>query len=118
MTIFTTSGKNGASTQVDENTRFWSDIIVCVGIIALFGVSAFLLQRINQPIGPKGIPSAVSTDLINLPYYTLRSVFRMMLALIASLIFTIIYGSLAARSRRLGKVLIPVSYTHLRAHET
>lgn len=106
MTIFTTSGKNGASTQVDENTRFWSDIIVCVGIIALFGVSAFLLQRINQPIGPKGIPSAVSTDLINLPYYTLRSVFRMMLALIASLIFTIVYGSLAARSRRLGKVLI------------
>lgn len=62
-----------------------------------FGVSAFLLQRINQPIGPKGIPSAVSTDLINLPYYTLRSVFRMMLALIASLIFTIIYGSLAAQ---------------------
>lgn len=108
MTIFTTSGKNGASTQVDENTRFWSDIIVCVGIIALFGVSAFLLQRINQPIGPKGIPSAVSTDLINLPYYTLRSVFRMMLALIASLIFTIVYGSLAARSRRLGKVLIPL----------
>lgn len=108
MTIFTISGKNGASTQVDENTRFWSDIIVCVGIIALFGVSAFLLQRINQPIGPKGIPSAVSTDLINLPYYTLRSVFRMMLALIASLIFTIIYGSLAARSRRLGKVLIPL----------
>ena len=108
MTIFTTSGKNGASTQVDENTRFWSDIIVCVGIIALFGVSAFLLQRINQPIGPSGIPSAVSTDLINLPYYTLRSVFRMMLALIASLIFTIIYGSLAARSRRLGKVLIPL----------
>lgn len=108
MTIFTTSGKNSASTQVDENTRFWSDIIVCVGIIALFGVSAFLLQRINQPIGPKGIPSAVSTDLINLPYYTLRSVFRMMLALIASLIFTIIYGSLAARSRRLGKVLIPL----------
>ena len=108
MTIFTTSGKNGASTQVDENTRFWSDIIVCIGIIALFGVSAFLLQRINQPIGPKGIPSAVSTDLINLPYYTLRSVFRMMLALIASLIFTIVYGSLAARSRRLGKVLIPL----------
>ena len=108
MTIFTTSGKNGASTQVDENTCFWSDIIVCVGIIALFGVSAFLLQCINQPIGPKGIPSAVSTDLINLPYYTLRSVFRMMLALIASLIFTIIYGSLAARSRRLGKVLIPL----------
>ena len=108
MTIFTTSGKNGASAQVDENTRFWSDIIVCVGIIALFGVSAFLLQRINQPIGPSGIPSAVSTDLINLPYYTLRSVFRMMLALIASLIFTIVYGSLAARSRRLGKVLIPL----------
>lgn len=108
MTIFTTSEKSGAGTQVDENTRFWSDIIVCIGIIALFGVSAFLLQCINQPIGPSGIPSKVSTDLINLPYYTLRSVFRMLLALVASLIFTIVYGSLAARSRRLGKVLIPL----------
>ena len=108
MTIFTTSGKNSAGSQVDENTRFWSDIIVCIGIIALFGVSAFLIQRINQPIGPSGIPSKVPTDLINLPLYTLLSVFRMMLALIASLIFTIVYGSLAARSRRLGKVLIPL----------
>ncbi|MBF9314156.1 ABC transporter permease subunit [Bifidobacteriaceae bacterium NR002] len=108
MTVFTTSRKEGAGAQVDENTRFWSDIIVCVGIIAVFGITAFLIQRINQPIGPSGIPSKVSTDVINLPYYTLRSVFRMMLALIASLIFTIIYGSLAARSRRLGKVLIPL----------
>ncbi|WP_427876363.1 ABC transporter permease [Gardnerella sp. 2492-Sm] len=108
MTVFTTSRKEAAGAQIDENTRFWSDIIVCIGILAVFGVTAFLLQRINQPIGPKGIPSTVSTDLINLPYYTLRSVFRMMLALIASLIFTIIYGSLAARSRRLGKVLIPL----------
>lgn len=73
-----------------------------------FGVTAFLIQRINQPIGPSGIPSKVSTDLINLPYYTLRSVFRMLIALVASLIFTIVYGSLAARSRRLGKVLIPL----------
>ena len=108
MTVFTTSRKEGAGAQVDENTRFWSDIIVCVGIIAVFGITAFLIQRINQPIGPSGIPSKVSTDVINLPYYTLRSVFRMMLALIASLIFTIVYGSLAARSRRLGKVLIPL----------
>ena len=108
MTVFTTSRKEGAGAQVDENTRFWSDIIVCVGIIAVFGVTAFLIQRINQPIGPSGIPSKVSTDLINLPYYTLRSVFRMLLALVASLIFTIVYGSLAARSRRLGKVLIPL----------
>ena len=108
MTIFTTSGKNSAGSQVDENTRFWSDIIVCIGIIALFGVSAFLIQRINQPIGPSGIPSKVPTDLINLPLYTLLSVFRMLIALVASLIFTIVYGSLAARSRRLGKVLIPL----------
>ena len=27
MTVFTTSRKEGAGAQVDENTRFWSDII-------------------------------------------------------------------------------------------
>ena len=108
MTIFTMSHKSDTNNQVDANTRFVSDIIVCIGIFALFGVTAYLLQRINQPIGPYGIPSKVSTDLINLPYYTLRSVFRMFLALIASLIFTVVYGLAAARSRRLGKVLIPL----------
>ena len=43
-----------------------------------------------------------------LPYYALRSVFRMFIALFLSLVFSFIYGLAAARCRRLRMVLIPL----------
>ncbi len=108
MRLLSTPNHVSAPTNARTATRVWSDIVVCVGIFALFGLTAFLLQCTTQPIGPQGIPSTVSTDIVNLPYYTLRSVFRMFVALIASLVFTILYGSLAAHSSTLGKILIPL----------
>lgn len=44
----------------------------------------------------------------NLPEYALRTILRMLAAMIASLIFTLAYGTLAAKSRRAAKVLVPV----------
>lgn len=88
--------------------RAISDAIVVAGIVALFGIIAFMLRGVNAPIGPQGVPATVSTDLANLPYYALRSVFRMFVALAFSLLFTFIYGLVAARSRRLRMVLIPL----------
>ena len=66
------------------------------GILALFGLIAWILPAIGEPIGPKGVPSQVSTHLADLPYYALRSVFRMLVALFFSLVFTFIYGTAAA----------------------
>ena len=108
MRLLSTPNHVSTPTNARTATRVWSDVVVCVGIFALFGLTAFLLQCTTQPIGPQGIPSTVSTDIVNLPYYTLRSVFRMFVALIASLVFTILYGSLAAHSSTLGKILIPL----------
>lgn len=62
----------------------------------------------NAPIGPQGIPSHVSTDPRNLPYYALRSVLRMFIALAFSLIFSFIYGLAAARSKRARSILVPL----------
>ena len=89
-------------------TRILSDCVVVAGILALGGLVAYLVPDITAPIGPKGVPSSVSTQLYLLPYYSLRSVLRMAIALIISLIFSFIYGLAAARSRRAGKVLIPL----------
>ncbi|KFI45041.1 ABC transporter, permease protein [Bifidobacterium bohemicum DSM 22767] len=86
----------------------FSDCLVVAGILAVFGLVGWLLPSVGAPIGPDGMPSTVSTDLRNLPYYALRSVFRMAIALIFSLVFTFVYGLAAARSKRLGKVLIPL----------
>lgn len=95
-------------TKTKPAVRLLSDCVVVAVLLALFGALAYLLPAIDAPIGPAGIPSTVSTDLRDLPYYALRSVLRMAIALLCSLVFTFVYGLAAARSRRLGKVLIPV----------
>jgi NitT/TauT family transport system permease protein len=50
----------------------------------------------------------VTLDPWNLPDYALRSTLRMTAAMAASLLFTLTYATLAAKSRRAGMVLIPV----------
>src|SRR6202030_3885610 len=52
--------------------------------------------------------SPVSLDPIHLPYYALRTTMRMLLAIVCSIIFTLIYATLAAKSRRAEIVLIPL----------
>jgi len=50
----------------------------------------------------------VSLDPAGLPYYAVRTVLRMLAAMVASLLFTFTYGTLAAKSRRAEPVLIPL----------
>jgi NitT/TauT family transport system permease protein len=49
----------------------------------------------------------VTLDPIYLPYYALRTVLRMFAALIASTVFTLIFATLAARSRHAGQIIVP-----------
>ena len=50
----------------------------------------------------------VSLDPTNLPLYALRTILRMLLAIVCSTVFTFIYAALAAKSRRAEMVLIPL----------
>jgi len=50
----------------------------------------------------------ISLDPWQLPEYALRTVLRMGAALVASLVFSLAYAALAAKSRRAEKILIPV----------
>ncbi|MGO9818361.1 MAG: sulfonate ABC transporter permease, partial [Acidocella sp.] len=52
--------------------------------------------------------SPIHLDPAYLPYYALRSTARMFAALFFSLLFTLTYATLAAKSRRAGMVLIPI----------
>ena len=47
-------------------------------------------------------------SVIHLPYYALRSVFRMLVAMVISVIFTFIFGTWAAKSRFAERVIIPL----------
>jgi NitT/TauT family transport system permease protein len=50
----------------------------------------------------------ISLDPWRLPEYALRTTLRMLAAIVASLVFTFIYATLAAKSRRAEMVLIPI----------
>ncbi|MCM8740215.1 ABC transporter permease [Pseudomonas koreensis] len=50
----------------------------------------------------------ISLDPGNLPEYAMRTTLRMLAAMVAALIFTLLYGTLAAKSRRAEKLLVPV----------
>jgi NitT/TauT family transport system permease protein len=55
---------------------------------------------------PQSAP--IHLDPSYLPSYALRTVMRMFAALACSLIFTLVYSTFAAKSRRAGMVLIPI----------
>ena len=74
------------------------------GLLILAGIGA------HQTLAPIATlnQSTISLDPHNLPEYALRTTLRMLVALLASLAFTVIYGTLAAKSRRAEVVLIPL----------
>ncbi|HEV2300205.1 MAG TPA: ABC transporter permease subunit [Stellaceae bacterium] len=75
-----------------------------MGLLALFvwgGMAASARYNVGEPLTISLAPSA-------LPNYALRSVLRMGVALLASLVFSLAYAALAAKSRAAEKILIPV----------
>jgi NitT/TauT family transport system permease protein len=57
---------------------------------------------------PPDVVPDVSLNPRHLPYYAARSTLRMFIALFWSTVFTLIYGYVAAKSRRAERVLIPL----------
>jgi len=92
-----------------SRTRIGADALIMAAVIVIF----WLIIRLGydaaySPIDR--IPQAVAFDTSpwRLPYYAARSLARMFAALIASTIFTFVYATIAARSRRAEKILIPL----------
>ena len=86
------------------NWRDLAAVLLVLGIVILLGVGA------RQMVGPfvAEHQPTISLSPAALPFYTLRTVMRMLAALVASLVFTFTYATLAAKSRRAEMVLIPV----------
>ena len=84
------------------------DLLVFAALLALLFGLLRLAPALNAPFLPKTAPSTVSADPANLPYYAVRSLLRMFVALILSVLFTFVYGTAAARLPRAEKVMVPV----------
>ena len=76
----------------------------------IIGILAMAIVGFHQTLAPIGTlqTQKISLDPSNLPEYALRTTLRMLAAMVASLVFTLVYGTLAAKSRRIGMVLIPI----------
>src|ERR1700677_2460958 len=83
------------------------DLIAFAAILAILTAIAKSYHGISAPL-PAASESPISLDYWQLPYYALRTTLRMFAALVASLIFTFTYATLAAKSRRAEMILIPV----------
>src|SRR5499433_1540171 len=82
------------------------DVIVFVVIAAAFVVLAHGAREMNEPLARLEI-APVTLDPANLPEYALRTTLRMFAAILASLVFTFVVGTLAAKSRKAELVIVP-----------
>ena len=78
-------------------------------LVCVFGALVALAQVARGTLVPLSAPDAVTIHLdpAYLPNYALRTTLRMFAALAASLLFTLVYAAMAAKSRRAALVMIP-----------
>jgi NitT/TauT family transport system permease protein len=84
----------------------WDIVLLPLVVASLFLIS-WGTGQMAQPYRP-GEALPVSLAIGELPGYALRTTLRMAAAMLASLLFTVVYASAAAKSERLGRILIPL----------
>jgi len=84
----------------------WIDLVVALAV--LVGLYAIVAAGRGATVSfaPTEV-TTIDTSASRLPYYALRSLLRMSIALALSYGFTFVYAYIAARSRRAEKVMIP-----------
>lgn len=102
-----------------QNTRFYFanrenigrfvnrwDFLLLILILSVLFFLGWAGQQMARPY-QLGEPLPISLAPISLPFYAVRTVLRMFIALAFSMLFTFIVGTLAAKNRRAEQVIIP-----------
>jgi NitT/TauT family transport system permease protein len=82
------------------------DLIVFILIAGAFVLLAHGLREMGEPLARLDV-APVTLDPANLPEYALRTTLRMFAAIFASLTFTFVVATLAAKSRKAELVIVP-----------
>jgi NitT/TauT family transport system permease protein len=94
--------------QIEHGARFgWIDVIVILSVCVLLWLLAVLSGDMQVRFDELHA-APLSLDVALIPYYTARTVLRMFLAFFAALLFTLVYGYIAAKSVRARKVMLPL----------
>ncbi len=86
------------------------NIFDLAALTLVIGLLVLIVYGANQANAPLAVLDsvAISLDPWRLPEYALRTTLRMLVAIVCSLVFTFVYATLAAKSRRAEIVLIPI----------
>ncbi len=88
-------------------TAYWSDLVALTLVIATIVLLGLGARQMTAPFVVAQQPE-ISLSPLALPLYALRTTMRMLAALLASLVFTFTYATIAAKSRRAQMALIPL----------
>jgi len=84
----------------------WADVVVFLSLVGLLAGVGWLGHSLWAPFTPEVRPR-IELSPWNLPYYAARSLLRMFVALAASLVFTLVVASWAAKSARAARLILP-----------
>ena len=100
-----TSRRAGTSLLATTPNRWdWALLPIVLSILVAL---AFGAAQMARPF-VLGQQTPISLDPVQLPYYLLRTILRMFMALTCSLLFSFVFATLAAKYRAAEKVLIPL----------
>lgn len=85
-----------------------ADVAVILGTLGFLALISRIGGDALVRFHPPDVLPSVDLDPRNLPYYAGRSTLRMFIALFFSTVFTLVYGYVAAYSRRAERVMIPL----------
>lgn len=86
--------------------NYW-DMLALLFVIAVITLFAWSAKQMATPY-QLGQVIPISLDTAVLPMYAARTVVRMLIALFFSLLFTFIFGTWAAKSKRAARIIIPM----------
>lgn len=87
--------------------HFWFDTLAFAIVAAFLVYISWGMTEMSAPIVQLQ-QEPISLDTANLPEYAMRTTLRMLIAVAAALVFTLIYATAAAKSRKAGQILIPL----------
>jgi NitT/TauT family transport system permease protein len=82
------------------------DVVIFIFIAAAFVAVAYGIREMDAPLAKLDL-APVTLDPAHLPEYALRTTLRMFAAILASLLFTFVVATLAAKSRKAELVIVP-----------
>ncbi|MBN2689373.1 MAG: ABC transporter permease subunit [Gammaproteobacteria bacterium] len=86
--------------------NYW-DAVALALIVAIFAVLGWTAMQMATPYNVgQAIPISLSPR--SLPVYAMRTVLRMFIALFCSLIFTFVFGAVAAKNKKAERIIIPL----------